>query len=67
MEVVSGACTFAHEDDYEKINVRHKEGILVIDAPNEFEIEEMLMELKPDLFLASLKEKYLARKMKCCL
>jgi nitrogenase molybdenum-iron protein alpha chain len=38
MEVVSGACTFAHEDDYEKINARHKGGILVIDAPNEFEL-----------------------------
>ena len=63
MEVVSGACTFAHEDDYEKINARHKGGILVIDAPNEFELEEMLMRCKPDLFLTGLKEKYLARKM----
>lgn len=63
MEVVSGACTFAHEDDYEKINARAKGGILVIDAPNEFEIEEMLVTLKPDLFLTGLKEKYLARKL----
>lgn len=63
MEVIAGACTFAHEDDYEKINARHKGGILIIDAPNEFEIEEMLVALKPDLFLTGLKEKYLARKM----
>jgi len=63
MEVVSGACTFAHDDDYEKINARHNGGILVIDAPNEFELEEMLMRCKPDLFLTGLKEKYLARKM----
>lgn len=63
MEVIAGACTFAHEDDYEKINTRHKRGILVIDAPNEFELEEMLVTLKPDLFLTGLKEKYLGRKM----
>ena len=63
MEIVAGACTFAHEDDYEKINARHKGGILIIDAPNEFEIEEMLLEYKPDIFLTGLKEKYLARKM----
>jgi nitrogenase molybdenum-iron protein alpha chain len=63
MEVIMGACTFAHEDDYEKINERHRGGLLVIDAPNEFEIEEAIMELKPDLFLTGLKEKYLIRKM----
>ncbi|MDH7578590.1 MAG: nitrogenase component I subunit alpha [Bacillota bacterium] len=63
MEVIAGACTFAHEDDYEKINARIKGGVLIIDAPNEFEIEEMLGTLKPDLFLTGLKEKHLARKM----
>ncbi len=63
MEIVACACTFAHQDDYEKINARHKGGMLVIDAPNEFELEEMLMEYQPDLFLTGLKEKYLARKM----
>ncbi|GAW93886.1 nitrogenase component I subunit alpha [Calderihabitans maritimus] len=63
MEVVACACTFAHEDDYEKINVRAKDGVLVIDNPNEYEIEEMLDTYKPDLFLTGLKEKYLARKM----
>lgn len=63
MEVIMGACTFAHDDDYEKINERHKGGMLVIDAPNEFEIEEAIMDLKPDLFLTGLKEKYLIRKM----
>ncbi|MEW6172642.1 MAG: nitrogenase component I subunit alpha [Bacillota bacterium] len=63
MEVIAGACTFAHEDDYEKINARSKPGVLVIDSPNEFELEEMLVTLKPDLFLAGLKEKYLGRKI----
>jgi len=62
MEVVFSMCTFAHEDDYEKINKRAKEGLFIIDNPNEFEIEECLEKFKPDLFLTGLKEKYLARK-----
>jgi len=63
MEVVACACTFAHEDDYEKINEKLPNGVLVIDNPNEFEIEEMLETCKPDLFLTGLKEKFLGRKM----
>ncbi|MCR4420415.1 MAG: nitrogenase component I subunit alpha [Clostridia bacterium] len=63
MTVVAVACTFAHEDDYEKINARAPEGMLVIDNPNEFEIEEMLKTERPDLFITGLKEKYIARKL----
>jgi len=62
MKVVFAMCTFAHEDDYEKINARQEDGVFIIDAPNEFEIEECLERFKPDLFLTGLKEKYLARK-----
>jgi len=62
MNVVFGMCTFAHEDDYEKINARAKDGLFVVDAPNEFEIEECLKRFKPDLFITGLKEKYLTRK-----
>ena len=63
MEVVFSMCTFAHEDDYEKINARSKDGVFVVDNPNEFEIEECLEKFKPDLFLTGLKEKYLCRKL----
>ncbi len=63
MEVVFSMCTFAHEDDYEKINARSKNGLFVVDNPNEFEIEECLEKFKPDLFLTGLKEKYLCRKL----
>lgn len=62
MEIVFAMCTFAHEDDYEKINQRAKDGLFIVDSPNEFEIEECLERFKPDLFLTGLKEKYLARK-----
>ncbi|MDA8336191.1 MAG: nitrogenase component I subunit alpha [Peptococcaceae bacterium] len=63
MTVVAGLCTFAHADDYEKINAKAGKGMLVIDAPNEFEIEEMLLDTKPDLFLCGMKEKHLGRKL----
>ncbi len=62
MEVVACMTTFGHKDDYEKIVARLKPGALVIDNPNEFEIEEMIERCKPDLFLTGLKEKYLVRK-----
>ncbi len=62
MEVVACMTTFGHKEDYEKIVQRVKPGTLVIDNPNEFEIEEMIETRKPDLFLTGLKEKYLVRK-----
>ncbi len=62
MEVVACMTTFGHKDDYQKIVERVKPGTLVIDNPNEFEIEEMIETKKPDLFLTGLKEKYLVRK-----
>ncbi|OAQ21098.1 Nitrogenase (molybdenum-iron) alpha chain [Thermosulfurimonas dismutans] len=62
MEVVACMTTFGHKEDYEKIVQRVKPGTLVIDNPNEFEIEEMIETCKPDLFLTGLKEKYLVRK-----
>ncbi len=62
MEVVFCMCTFAHQDDYQKINARARDGVLVIDNPNEFEIEEALHTYTPDVFLCGLKERYLTRK-----
>jgi len=62
MEVVACMTTFGHKEDYEKIVQRVKPGTLIIDNPNEFEIEEMIKTKKPDLFLTGLKEKYLVRK-----
>jgi len=62
MEVVACMTTFGHREDYEKIVSRVKPGTLIIDNPNEFEIEEMIETTRPDLFLTGLKEKYLVRK-----
>jgi len=57
MKVVFGMCTFAHNDVYEKINARAEDGVFLVDAPNEFEIEECLERFKPDLFPHRLKGK----------
>jgi nitrogenase molybdenum-iron protein alpha chain len=62
MNVKVVATTFGHEDDYEKIVRRVKNGTLIIDNPNAPEFEEMMVKYKPDIFIAGTKEKYLAYK-----
>ncbi len=63
METIAAATTFGHEEDYVRICERVKDGTLVIDNPNALELEEVLLELKPDLFISGLKEKYLSYKL----
>lgn len=63
MDVVVVATTFGHEDDYEKIVTRVNDGTLIIDAPNAPELEEAILEYKPDLFIAGAKEKYHSYKL----
>ncbi|VUT25765.1 MAG: light-independent protochlorophyllide reductase subunit B [Candidatus Methanolliviera sp. GoM_asphalt] len=63
IETIAAATTFGHEEDYAKICERVKDGTIVIDNPNSIELEEMLTELKPDIFISGLKEKYLAYKL----
>ena len=59
-------CTFSHDDDYEKLNINLKRAgikdVLVIDSPNEPELEEAAELYKPDFMLIGLKERYLFRK-----
>ncbi len=62
MDVVVAATTFGHEDDYEKIIKRVKNGTLIIDNPNAIELEEAMVKFKPDLFISGSKEKYLSYK-----
>ena len=63
IETIAAGTTFGHEDDYVKICERVKDGALVIDNPNSLELEEIMVEMKPDLFISGLKEKYLAYKL----
>ncbi|MCS6882696.1 MAG: nitrogenase component I subunit alpha [Oscillochloridaceae bacterium] len=63
METMTAATTFGHDDDYHKIFRQLKEGALVVDNPNVPEIEEILRDRRPDLFISGNKEKYVAYKM----
>jgi len=63
IETILTATTFGHKDDYEKIMAKAKPGHICIDNPNALEIEEYLVKLKPDFFIAGLKEKYLTYKL----
>ncbi|XHH08890.1 MAG: nitrogenase component I subunit alpha [Candidatus Bathyarchaeia archaeon] len=62
MDIVVSATTFGHEDDYDKIISRVKNGTLIIDNPNAVELEEAMVKYKPDLFISGTKEKYLSYK-----
>ncbi len=66
IDYVVACCTFAHEEDYEKLNRNLKKagikGVLIIDAPNELELEEAIHTFRPDFMLTGLKERYLFRK-----
>lgn len=66
IDYVVACCTFAHEEDYEKLNRNLKKagikGVLIIDAPNELELEEAIHTFRPDFMLTGLKEHYLFRK-----
>lgn len=63
METVVAATTFGHDDDYQKIFSKIQEGGLIIDNPNVPEIEEILADHTPDLFISGNKEKYVAHKL----
>lgn len=66
IDYVVACTTFGHEEDYEKLNRNLKKaglkGVLVIDGPNELELEEAIHRFKPDFILTGLKERYLFRK-----
>lgn len=66
IDYVAAACTFSHDDDYEKMNENFikagVENVMILDSPNEPELEEIAHEVKPDFMLIGLKERYLFRK-----
>ncbi|NWJ48753.1 MAG: nitrogenase component I subunit alpha [Chloroflexi bacterium] len=63
METIGAATTFGHADDYQKIYEKVNDGAFIIDNPNVPELEEILLTLKPDLFISGNKEKYVAYKL----
>ena len=63
MEVTGVSSMFEHEDGFEKMKSRVKEGGLVIDDPNALELEELVEDYEIDLIMGGVKEKYLVHKL----
>jgi nitrogenase molybdenum-iron protein alpha chain len=63
MQVVGSGYEFAHNDDYERTAPEMPEATVIYDDVTEYELEEFVHKLKPDLVGSGIKEKYLLQKM----
>lgn len=63
MEIVATGYEFAHGDDYDKTYAELKEGAVLYDDANPYELERFTEALKPDLVGSGIKEKYAYHKM----
>ncbi|MDK2789565.1 MAG: nitrogenase molybdenum-iron protein alpha chain [Methanothermococcus sp.] len=63
MEIVGIATYFGNEENYEKILKRVPEGTIIIDNPNTHELEEIILECKPDIFVSDNKTRQLLYKL----
>jgi len=63
MEVTATGYEFAHSDDYQRTTHYIKDGTLVYDDASEFELENFVKALRPDLVGSGIKEKYGTQKM----
>lgn len=63
MEVIGTGYEFAHGDDYKRTKEEIARSTLIYDDANEFELEQFVKALKPDLVASGVKEKYVFQKM----
>ena len=63
MSVIGSGYEFAHKDDYERTTVEMPEATVLYDDVSEWELEQFVHDLKPDLVGSGIKEKYLIQKM----
>jgi nitrogenase molybdenum-iron protein alpha chain len=63
MQVVGSGYEFAHNDDYERTSPEMPEATVIYDDVSEYELEQFVHTLKPDLVGSGIKEKYLLQKM----
>ncbi len=63
MKVVGTGYEFAHKDDYERTVQDLTGATLIYDDVTEYELEEFIKELKPDLIGSGIKEKYALQKL----
>lgn len=63
MTVIGSGYEFAHNDDYERTTPEMPEATVIYDDASEWELEQFVHELKPDLVASGIKEKYVFQKM----
>ncbi len=63
MKVVGTGYEFAHKDDYERTVNDLTGATLIYDDVTEYELENFIKELKPDLIGSGIKEKYALQKL----
>jgi nitrogenase molybdenum-iron protein alpha chain len=63
MVVVGAGYEFAHGDDYERTSPELADATVIYDDASEFELEQFVHALKPDLVGSGIKEKYVFQKM----
>ena len=63
MEITGTGYEFGHADDYQRTMPMLKEGTVIYDDVSEFEMEEIVKKLRPDLVASGIKEKYVFQKM----
>jgi nitrogenase molybdenum-iron protein alpha chain len=63
MQVIGSGYEFAHNDDYERTAPEMPEATVIYDDVSEYELEQFVHTLKPDLVGSGIKEKYLLQKM----
>jgi len=63
MEVIGTGYEFGHADDYQRTVPAVKDGTVIYDDVTQFEMDELVKGLKPDLVGSGIKEKYVFQKM----
>ncbi len=63
MEVIGTGYEFAHNDDYDRSIPELKDATIIYDDATAYELEKFAEKLRPDLFAAGIKEKYVFHKM----
>lgn len=63
VEVVAMSSKFGHQEDFEKVIARGREGAFYLDDPNELEFFEVLSEIKPDIIFTGPRVGDLVKKM----
>lgn len=63
MKVIGTGYEFGHKDDYDRTYPNTPAGVIIYDDVTEYEFEQFVKKLDPDLVASGIKEKYVFQKM----